>query len=56
VADNINLFKRSLQPYIDYMQSGDNGFVSTTLDLAAGFEVSVFTGMTAASQPDHPAR
>jgi predicted O-methyltransferase YrrM len=44
LADNIFTFKRALRPYVDYVQSGANGFVSTTLDIADGFELSVFTG------------
>ena len=41
-ADNIFTFRKSLRPYVDYMQSGRNGFVSTTLHVADGFEFSVF--------------
>jgi len=44
LADNINTFKRALRPYVEYVQSGTNGFVSTTLDLSDGFELSVYTG------------
>jgi predicted O-methyltransferase YrrM len=44
LADNIFTFKRSLRPYVEYMQSGANGFVSSTLDISDGFELSVFTG------------
>lgn len=44
LADNIFTFKESLRPYVEYMQAGSNGFVSTTLHLADGFEYSVFTG------------
>jgi predicted O-methyltransferase YrrM len=42
LADNIFTFKRSLRPYVDYVQSGANGFVSATLDISDGFELSVF--------------
>lgn len=44
LADNIFRFKRSLRPYVEYMQSGTNGFVSSTIEIADGFELSVFTG------------
>lgn len=43
-ADNIFTFRKSLRPYVDYVQSGQNGFVSTTLHVADGFEYSVYTG------------
>jgi hypothetical protein len=29
---------------VDYVQSGTNGFVSSTLEISDGFELSVFTG------------
>jgi predicted O-methyltransferase YrrM len=44
LADNIFRFKRALRPYVEYVQSGKHGFVSSTLDIADGFELSVFTG------------
>jgi predicted O-methyltransferase YrrM len=44
LADNIFMFKKALRPYVDYVQSGTNGFVSSTLEIADGFELSVFTG------------
>lgn len=44
LADNIFRFKRALRAYVEYVQSGTNGFVSSTLDIADGFELSVFTG------------
>jgi predicted O-methyltransferase YrrM len=44
LADNIFRFKRALRSYVEYMQSGTNGFVSSTLEIADGFELSVFTG------------
>ena len=44
LADNIFTFKKALRPYVEYVQSGTNGFVSSTLDIADGFELSVFTG------------
>jgi len=45
LGDNIFTFRKSLQPYVDYMQCGDNGFDSTTLHIADGFEYSVFRGV-----------
>lgn len=44
LADNIFTFKHDLQPYVDYVQSGENGFESTTLHVSDGFEYSVYTG------------
>ncbi len=43
LADNIFTFRRSLRPYVEYMQCGENGFESTTLHIADGFEYSVRT-------------
>jgi predicted O-methyltransferase YrrM len=43
LGDNIFTFKRDLQPYVDYVQSGENGFESTTLHISDGFEYSVYT-------------
>lgn len=42
LADNIFTFKKVLRPFVDYMQSGENGFASTTLRISDGFEFSVF--------------
>lgn len=44
LADNIFTFRKSLRPYVEAMQSGDNGFESTTLHIADGFEYSVYRG------------
>jgi predicted O-methyltransferase YrrM len=44
MSDNIFTFKRALKPFLEYMQSGRNGFVSTTLRISDGFEFSVFQG------------
>ncbi len=44
LADNIYTFKETLRPYVEYVENGANGFVSSTLDIADGFEMSVFTG------------
>lgn len=41
-ADNIFTFRKSLRPYVEYMQSGENGFESTTLHVGDGFEYSVY--------------
>jgi predicted O-methyltransferase YrrM len=43
LSDNIFTFKKTLRPFVDYMQSGRNGFLSTTLPISDGFEFSVFT-------------
>jgi len=42
LADNIYTFKKSLRPYVEYMQSGNNGFESTTLRISDGLEYSVY--------------
>jgi predicted O-methyltransferase YrrM len=44
LADNIKTFRRSLRPYVEYVQSGRNGFQSVTLPLKDGFEYSVRVG------------
>ncbi len=44
LADNIFTFRKDLQPYVDYVQSGAHGFESTTLKLSDGFEYSVYLG------------
>jgi predicted O-methyltransferase YrrM len=44
LADNIFRFKKALRPYLEYVQSGNHGFVSATLEIADGFELSVYTG------------
>jgi predicted O-methyltransferase YrrM len=41
LADNIRTFRRSLGPFLDYVQSGRHGFASLTLPLADGFEYAV---------------
>ena len=44
LGDNIRTFKKSLRPYVEHMQSGANGFESTTLSISDGFEYSVYIG------------
>jgi hypothetical protein len=44
LADNIFTFRKALRPYVEYMQSGERGFESTTLHIADGFEFSVYQG------------
>jgi predicted O-methyltransferase YrrM len=44
LADNIFTFKGTLRAYVAYVQDAGNGFVSSTLDISDGFEMSVFTG------------
>jgi predicted O-methyltransferase YrrM len=44
LADNIHTFKKALRPYVEYVQSGSNGFVSTTLSISDGVEYSVCVG------------
>lgn len=49
MSDNIFTFKRALRPFLEYMQSGKNGFVSTTLKISDGFEFSVSSHLALAS-------
>lgn len=44
LADNIHTFKKDLRPYVEYVQSGRNGFVSATLSISDGVEYSYFLG------------
>lgn len=44
LADNIFTFKKSLRPFVDHVQSGKNGFLSTTLSIADGFEYAYYEG------------
>jgi predicted O-methyltransferase YrrM len=44
LADNIFTFKKALRPFVEYMQSGKNGFQSTTLRIADGFEYAYYEG------------
>ena len=41
-ADNINIFKKTLRPYVDHMRDPANGFVSTTTPVGSGMEYSVY--------------
>ena len=41
LADNIFTFKKTLRPYVTYMQDRANGFDSVTLPLGHGMEYSV---------------
>jgi len=41
LADNIYTFKKSLRPYVEYMQSGDNGFDPTTPLISEGLEYPI---------------
>jgi len=47
-GDNIFTFRKALRPYVEHMQDPRNGFASTTLHLADGFEYSVRLGESAA--------
>ncbi|AKT36394.1 O-methyltransferase [Chondromyces crocatus] len=44
LGDNIHTFKKALAPFVERMQSGRDGFVSTTLSLADGFEFAYYEG------------
>ena len=41
LADNILIFRKSLRPYVEYVQEPANGFRSVTLFLGSGTEYSV---------------
>ena len=42
LSDNIHSFERQVAPFIEYVQSGTNGFASSTLNISDGMEFSVF--------------
>lgn len=42
LADNILNFRKSLRPYVEYVQSGENGFESMTLRISDGTEYSCY--------------
>ena len=44
LADNIFTFRKSLRPYVEYVQSPDNGFESATMPISDGVEYSYFRG------------
>lgn len=44
LADNIFTFRKALRPFTEYLQSGRNGFQSTTLSISDGFEYAVYEG------------
>jgi predicted O-methyltransferase YrrM len=44
LADNIYTFRKALRPYVEYVQSGRNGFESVTLSISDGFEYSYYVG------------
>lgn len=41
LADNIYTFKKALRPFVTYLQTPANGYVSQTLRMADGFELAV---------------
>jgi predicted O-methyltransferase YrrM len=44
LGDNIFTFRKSLRPYVEYLQSGKNGFESVTLRISDGTEYSCYLG------------
>jgi predicted O-methyltransferase YrrM len=44
LADDIYRFRKAMAPYVELLQSGRNGFRSTSLRIGGGFEYSVFQG------------
>jgi predicted O-methyltransferase YrrM len=44
VADDILRFRKAMAPYVEWMQSGRNGFCSASLPIGGGFEYSVYQG------------
>ena len=44
LADNIYTFRKALRPYVEYLQSGENGFDSATLSISDGVEYSLYRG------------
>ena len=43
-ADNHHTFRKALRPYVEHMQSGENGFESATLSISDGLEYSYYAG------------
>jgi predicted O-methyltransferase YrrM len=43
-ADNINMFRKALAPYVAHVQSGRHGFRSVTLPIGSGLEYSLYEG------------
>ena len=41
IGDDVNLFPRPLQPYLDYVRDRANGYVSVTVPIGDGLELSV---------------
>jgi predicted O-methyltransferase YrrM len=44
LGDNIFTFRKALRPYVEYLQSGQNGFESVTLRISDGTEYSCYLG------------
>jgi predicted O-methyltransferase YrrM len=44
ISDNIDSFRKEVAPFLEYVQSANNGFASSTLNLSDGMELSVFQG------------
>jgi len=44
LSDNIDSFKREVAPFLEYVQSGANGFASSTVNISDGIELSVYEG------------
>jgi predicted O-methyltransferase YrrM len=44
IADDVFRFRKAMAPYVELMQSGRNGFRSTSLRIGGGFEYSVYDG------------
>jgi predicted O-methyltransferase YrrM len=42
LSDNIFTFKNEVSPFLDYVQSGKNGFTSSSLGISDGVEFSIF--------------
>jgi len=42
LSDNIFTFKKEVSPFLDYVQSGKNGFTSSSLGISDGVEFSIF--------------
>jgi predicted O-methyltransferase YrrM len=42
LSDNIDSFKKEVAPFVEYVQSGINGFASCTINVSDGIEFSVF--------------
>jgi predicted O-methyltransferase YrrM len=42
LSDNVLSFRREIAPFLEYVRPGNNGSVSSTINISEGVELSVF--------------